>query len=150
MDVYERGGATFDDWLSIMWFETEELLNEYRAYFTSEYTRESLGELEKMLLLKFPDRTSMFSTVGSRLLGDRAGRYIGETIIRGYGGRWDLDQRPDSLYSGMPVVFPDPDPVNAYCPASMVITAVSRRTGVELTRFFDGIGVPRWWLEQGD
>lgn len=145
--MYERGGATFDDWLSIMWFETEELLNEYRTDFGSEYTRESLGELERVLLANFPNRNSVFSAFESRLLADRASRYIGQTIIGHYGGVWALDQRSESLYCGMPVVFPDPDPSNAYCPASMVITAVSRGTGAELKRFFDGIGVPRWWLE---
>ena len=124
---YER----FEEWLGFMpdalasWMERvpEDLSKQL------DYSITSLEVLEEWLLQEFPDARS---AVGGEnfLIGDGAARYIGETLIRNFGGRWDMDVHdPNSLVFGTPCIRGFGKGGIPVVPLRLVVNALDRREG---------------------
>lgn len=107
------------------------------AGWTTGFTRESLEELEQHMLARWPDRAS-FQDDGDSDWIDGAVRYVGEAILRIAGGAWHLDNEPDVVFRGQPVVRPDTLHGFGISPYNQMGLLLKRRTGQELGKLYDG------------
>jgi hypothetical protein len=105
--------------------------------WTKGFTRESLEELEQYMLDRWPDRES-FQNDGDADWTDGAMRYIGEAILRIAGGGWHLDNAPDVVFRGQPVIRPDTIYGFPISPYNLMGLLLKRRTGHELAKLYDG------------
>lgn len=101
------------------------------------YTRDSLVELERYILDRWPEQQDFLDTAGLDFI-DGAVRYIGETYLRLAGGGWSVDRDPDFIYAGRPVVRFDREDRIPVSPFHLLTTIQIRRTGDVLSRIWDG------------
>lgn len=106
--------------------------------WTKGFTRDSLEELEEYMLLRWPDRDS-FDAEGDADWVDGAMRYIGEAYLRIAGGGWHLDNEPDVVFRGEPVIRPDTVTGFPISPYNFMGVLLDRRTGHELAKVYDGL-----------
>ncbi|WP_456787680.1 hypothetical protein [Cellulomonas sp. P5_C5] len=128
----------FEDWLEAM----DPRLARFEDFlmptgWTKGFTRESLQELEQYMLERWPDRDS-FKDDGDSDWIDGAMRYIGEAYLRIAGGGWHLDNKPDTVFRGQPVIRPDTLHGFPISPYNQMGLLLKRRTGHELTKLWDG------------
>lgn len=103
--------------------------------FPFDYSAESIGQLEGILLNRF------FTSQEARraeesLFVENCARYIGEAWLRTGGGRWHWDDNFNSAYRGRPIVFLEPRIGNvAISPLDLINGAVAKRDGV-LSRLY--------------
>jgi hypothetical protein len=94
--------------------------------FPLDFSAGSLTRLEEIVLDRIPPGTASVAPLGSFL--EAATAYVGESLLRTGGGRWDWDAGDD-----LPVVLPDEAlAVPPVSPLRLIIAAASRRTGTEL------------------
>ena len=119
----------FEDWLFDMDDELEALLAAVPVHLSErlDFGLESLKALEAHLLERYADIASIKVESEWRAF-DRYLRYVGETVRRTAGGRWDIDlDRPGNVYYRMPVIVgPRYGPV---CPVTLVTASLDRRRG---------------------
>lgn len=127
-----------DDWLDVMrprLARFEDVL--MPAGWSGDFSRASLGELERYVLERWPDRVS-FDDAGDPDWVDGAVRYVGETYLRVGGGGWRVVSDPSSVFSGLPVIVLDtidPFPIS---PFNLLTALLGRRTGQVLAKVYDG------------
>lgn len=132
---YER----FEEWLGYML----EALSDWMARLPKslakqlDYSIASLDVLEEWLLQEFPDARS--AVAGDNFaVGDGAARYIGETLIRNFGGRWDMDVHdPNSIVFGTPCIRGFEKGGIPVVPLRLVVNVLDKRQGGHL-RFVAG------------
>jgi len=79
----------------------------------TDFSRDSLSDLGAYLPVRYPEGTQPLAADDTDFL-DGAVRYIGETLLRHVGGRWDYTDEPNHLFRGRPFLFldlPDPPPL---------------------------------------
>lgn len=97
-----------------------------------DYTRDSLGDLELVVLDRFGS-TGDLTLPGRRDLVDGLVAYVGEALMRAAGGRWTWDDDANA-----PLVSADPDlGLEPVAPLALLGDAVSARTGDRLVWVFD-------------
>ncbi|MFC4627780.1 hypothetical protein ACFO6V_06000 [Promicromonospora alba] len=97
-----------------------------------DYTRDSLGDLERVVLDRFA-ATGELTRPGRRDLVDGLVAYVGETLMRAAGGRWTWDDG-----AGTPLVSADPElGLEPVAPRALLDDAVGARTGDRLARVLD-------------
>lgn len=130
----EREGL--EAWLSAMWLELEvEYPEDLPDDFPFDFDRRSLVELEEFLVSEFVSPEALRVDENREFI-DRTARYLGETLRKNFKGEWQVGT---GLHEGLPVVaFPESAafPVSPFNVINMVLL---RRSGVELTRIFDGL-----------
>lgn len=104
--------------------------------WVGDFTRNSLVELEKYNLRRWPDIASFLEEHDVRF-ADGAARYIGETLLSACGGGWSVVHDPEFVYSGRPFVRLDTDDATAIIPSMLLTAMLSRRTGEVLSRVYD-------------
>ncbi len=119
----------FEHWL----FDMDDALAEFRAAVPPELSLDgsdaSLGELERWLLARYPSAEALTEPSEEAIL-DGAARYLGETMRRRVGGRWDvvLDD-PKFIYGRLPILHVPNKARVPFCPHFTVRLAVKRRRG---------------------
>lgn len=121
----------FEEWLGHMPEALDNWMERLPKDLTEQldYSVESLDILEEWLLHEFSDARS---AVGGEnfLMGDGAARYIGETIIKNFGGRWDMDVHdPNSLVFGTPCIRGFDKGGIPVVPLRLVVNALDKRQG---------------------
>lgn len=127
----------FEEWLADM----HPRVQRFRDFLTPEqldmdFTRDSLVALETYLLERYEPRTNPFATDPDLDFLDGALRYVGETLIRHFGGHWELDLTGD-MFHGLPLVMLDFKDVMPISPRDLVMWTVTRPAPV-LSQVFDG------------
>ena len=118
----------FQDWLDYL----PDFLQEFQSFMDEsdqeyDYSPESLDALEEWILSHYQDTDDLLKKSESQILNLLA-CYIGETIIKIKGGQWELDQEPESVYYGLPVIVLPPYG-DTVCPITLVTASADRRTG---------------------
>ncbi|MFI0352907.1 hypothetical protein [Actinomadura sp. 9N407] len=128
----------FDEWLAAMSPRLAGLEDfSLPADFPFDYSRESLVYLERILLSEYPDKEAVYAAESKDFL-DRCVRYIGESLIRNFGGEWRYSTDSDSAISGYPYVVNDDGTDVGVVPLHLITSLLTRRTGGELAHVFDG------------
>ena len=138
----------FRDWLEAMHprlsrFEDfllpQEVVHEdgTREPFPRDYSRESLAQLEQFVLDRWPTRAAFLDESDTDFI-DGAMRYIGETLIRAFGGGWHLNDVEGFDPSGRPFVLLDTLDRTPITPYFLLTALLKRRTGQELVKVYDG------------
>ena len=92
-----------------------------------DYSLESLDAIEGWLLQEFESVSAALDDTAKEV-SDEISRYVGETIRKNAGGKWDIELEDEkNAYFKMPVLQ-KPDAWTE-CPASLVTAAVDRRNG---------------------
>jgi hypothetical protein len=105
--------------------------------FLRDYSRKSLEQLEQFILDRWPTQAAFLEESDTDFI-DGATRYIGETLLRAYGGGWHLNDVPTFDSSGRPFVLLDTLDKTPITPFFLLTALLKRRTGRELTRVYDG------------
>ena len=129
--------ALFEEWVEAQ----DPRLARYRDFLApteirTDFTRDSLSDLGAYLLVRYPEGTQPLAANDTDFL-DGAVRYIGETLLRHVGGRWDYTDEPNHLFRGRPFLFldlPDPMPI---APLYLITALVKRRDKDLLVFVFD-------------
>ena len=91
-----------------------------------DFSLNSLDIVEAWILGRYSDTDLMLPESESQTV-NRLACYIGETMLRLKGGRWELQLNPDDVFYGVPVIArPDGD---VECPLSLATASADRRTG---------------------
>ncbi|GAA1561852.1 hypothetical protein GCM10009678_50930 [Actinomadura kijaniata] len=126
----------FDEWLEVM----DPKLAGFGALladdFPNDFSRASLAWLEDVLLQAFPDIAAVHRDEAGDFV-DRCVRYIGETLIRGFGGSWEYGTESKDLFAGVPYVRVDDGVGIPIAPFYEITALVDRRTKTELTSLYD-------------
>ena len=139
----EPGNLPEQDSLLLEWLEImHPRLARFEDFLTprevvTDYTRDSLVSLERLILDRWPDRQS-FAQEQDTDFNDGATRYIGETYLRIAGGGWFVNHDPNFLYSGRLCILLDVEMPVPISPLNLITTILSRRAGNVLTRIWDG------------
>jgi hypothetical protein len=118
----------FEQWL----FDMDHVLHDFRTdhpVLELDGTDASLARLEHWLLDRYPNVEAL-TAPSEDLILDGAARYLGETMRKRVGGRWDnvLDD-PRFVYGRLPIIrVPNRGNV-PFCPHFTVRLALKRRTG---------------------
>lgn len=97
-----------------------------------DYSPSSLAPLEKWILERYSTPDAMLAPPESRTI-DGIARYVGETIRKEIGGRWEMRMDdPKYAYYGLPQLTGFWDKPTPLCPATMATALVDRRTGTFL------------------
>ncbi|MFI0352906.1 hypothetical protein [Actinomadura sp. 9N407] len=137
-DAPLAGHGVFQEWLEAMHPRLAGLADFLLPRdFPFDYSRGSLARLEEILLDTFAERRSVYA-VNHRDFLDRCARYIGETLIRNFGGEWRYHTDRDAIFAGVPHLVNDDGTDVPVAPLYLVASLASRRTGHELTSVFDG------------
>ncbi|QDT23043.1 hypothetical protein [Gimesia chilikensis] len=118
----------FQDWLDYL----PDFLQEFQSFMNEsdqeyDYSPESLDALEEWILSHYQDTDDLLKKSESQILNLLA-CYIGETIIKIKGGQWELDEDPDSVYYGRPVIVLPPYG-DTVCPITLATASADSRTG---------------------
>lgn len=108
--------------------------------FRRDYSRESLEQLERLILDRWPNQSAFLEESDTDFI-DGAVRYIGESLLRSYGGGWHLNDDPTFDDHGRPYVRLDTLDRTPITPFFLMTALLKRRTGRVLTRVFDGQGM---------
>jgi len=117
----------FNDWVEYV----PEFIQELRSMLAPtgvkfDFSPNSLDTLEEWILSRYGDTEEMLPASESQVVNLLA-CYIGETMIRQRGGKWDIQLDPDYAYHGVPIiVLPGGD---VECPLSLATAAADRRMG---------------------
>lgn len=105
--------------------------------FESDYSRTSVQQLCAELLRSYPERVTPFTFTDDHDVDSLDGsiRYIGQTHIRHFGGRWVHDEAPESMLHGFPVLLLDVDDPWPISPRHLISATVLRRESVILQVF---------------
>lgn len=107
--------------------------------FRRDYSRESLEQLEQFVLDRWPTQDAFIEESDTDFI-DGAVRYIGETLLRPYGGGWHINDDPKFDNDGRPYLRLDTLDRTPITPFFLLTALLKRRTGRELTRVFDAQG----------
>jgi hypothetical protein len=119
----------FEYWLFKMDDRLEALFNTVPENVAADldYSPPSLSTLEQWLLSAFPDVESILADEHQELLDDLS-RYVGETVRKALGGKWNIDlERPENAYFQIPVV--EVEGSWSACPVTLVTASLDRRRG---------------------
>jgi hypothetical protein len=121
----------FDAWVA-------EMDNKLERFFSSlpdetraklDFSPASLDALEGWLLGRYANPVEIRQPPEIPNL-DGASRYVGQTLIKGIGGHWELSLRdPTNVFYGLPIVTGYSERPTPECPHRLVTTSLSRRTG---------------------
>lgn len=119
----------FETWLFSMDEELDAFFSSLPANIIKklDYSLDSLLELEALILKKFDSINSIMATE-NKLELDRLARYVGESIRKSVGGKWDieLDDPSDAFYR-LPVMTHEK--YGRECPVTLVTASTDRRKG---------------------
>lgn len=131
MNAATRDREVFAAWLALM----DDAIQAYLSLLPRELAArldgspQSLDALEAHLLARYATVAAARAESEASSL-DGAVRYFGEVLRRCTGSHWDIDLgNPRSLFFGLPLLRGGRLPAIPACPASMVTTALDRRTG---------------------
>lgn len=127
----------FEDWLEM----TDPRVQRFRDFLTPvqlemDYSRQSFVQLERLLLETYESGSNPFAREDDLDFLDGALRYVGQTLIRHFGGHWDLDES-GSVHDGLPIVVLDFAVKSAISPRDLIMWTVARNEPV-LSQVFDG------------
>jgi hypothetical protein len=117
----------FSDWLDYM----PDFIEDFRLMMKGtggrfDFSPESLSIVEEWILDRYSSTDEMLPTSESPVVNLLA-CYIGESMLRQRGGKWDIQLNPGYAFFGVPVVvLPNGD---VECPLTLATTAADRRTG---------------------
>ena len=103
----------FQDWLDYL----PDFLQEFQSFMDEsdqeyDYSPESLDALEEWILSHYQDTDDLLK----------------KSEIKIKGGQWELDQEPESVYYGLPVIVLPPYG-DTVCPITLATASADRRTG---------------------
>lgn len=102
-----------------------------------DFSPESLNVVEAWILAQYPSSDAMVRSDASRTVNALA-CYVGETIRKGLGGKWDIDlSDPDSAFFAVPIIVDPAGALAPACPLTLTTACANRRTGVYLKRVLD-------------
>jgi len=101
--------------------------------FKRDYSRESLEQLEQFVLDRWPTQDGFIEESDTDFI-DGAVRYIGETLLRPYGGGWHLNDDPQFDSNNRPYLRLDTLDRTPVTPFFLLTALLKRRTGSVLTR----------------
>jgi hypothetical protein len=132
------GREVFDEWLAAMDPKLTGFEDLYLPDgFPFDYSRESLDDLEKIILGTLANDEDVYDPAHVEFV-DRCVRYIGEALIKNFGGEWRYDTDPNVIGAGIPSVVNDDGTEVPVVPLHAITSLTSRRTGAELVHIYDG------------
>jgi hypothetical protein len=125
----------FQSWL----FYMDDALDQFKAQLphnlstSLNFTPASLDGLEAWLLSRYNTIAELRAPDQVATL-DGAARYVGETLRKALGGRWQIRfDDPKDAYYGLPELSQFGIPVPPICPHRLVTASIDRRTGQYLS-----------------
>jgi hypothetical protein len=117
----------FNDWVEYV----PEFILEFKAMLTPigvefDFSPKSLDTVEEWILSRYGDTEEMLAASEGQVVNLLA-CYIGETMIRQRGGKWDIQLDPDYAFHGLPIIKLPNDDVE--CPLTLATAAADRRVG---------------------
>lgn len=119
----------FQCWLELMPMELSALLTSIPGPLAAklDFSVESLVDFEGWLLSRYESIAQILAEDEKDVL-DRSGRYVGETMIRQLGGKWEIDlDHEKKAYYRIPVVRTERNFIE--CPVTLVTASLDRRQG---------------------
>jgi hypothetical protein len=125
----------FQSWL----FYMDDALDQFKARLPDnvrsalDFTAASLNALEGWLISRYTTIAELRAPSEAAIL-DGAARYVGETVRKTLGGRWQIRfDDPKDAYHGLPELSQFGVPVPPICPHRLVTASIDRRTGTYLS-----------------
>jgi hypothetical protein len=125
----------FQSWL----FYMDDALDQFKARLPDtvrsalDFTAASLNALEGWLIDRYNTIAELRAPSEGEIL-DGAARYVGETMRKTLGGRWQIRfDDPKDAYYGLPELSQFGLPVPPICPHRLVTASIDRRSGTYLS-----------------